>query len=285
MRKCVHYLVLLSFCLSASLAHSQNSKKKEEIQVLVPTSTFLPFVGDPRWPRFTLAYLNYLKGGHGHHIFAPTAGAVLPIVRRHYQKSEEEWGFQAAIFSIMDVGSRPTRMLNSDFFVGPYVTVQRDKWGFLFRISHTSSHLGDEFLLSSEGKNVERVNLSYEAFEATAAYRLDNGIRPYLGLTYLVDTDPPAYRTFELIGGFDFYSRKNFLNGYGKPLFGIHSKMSKNSNWTPSLSFKGGLEIEDKIIIGKTLQLLLEYFYGHSIHGQFYKEVESYAGLSFNINF
>ncbi len=60
-----------------------------------------------------------------------------------------------------------------------------------------------------------------------------------------------------------------YLNGYARPIFGVYSKTSNNFNWRPSLSIKGGLEFKDKFVIGKELQVLLEYYNGNSIQGRF----------------
>ena len=279
-------LLLLTGTAAALDKPNDSTSRDNDIELLIPVSEFKPFLADPKWPKFTLAHMEYIEGSYGRHVFAPNFGAVLPFVRsRGKDGSISEWGLHAGIFSIMDLGSRPTRLINSDFFVGPAFTYQQNRWGYLFRVSHTSSHLGDEFLLSPQGKDVKRINLSYEAIEAYGSYRLDNGLRPYLGVGYLVDTDPESYQTWELTGGADFHSPTTIIDGYGRLVYGFQSKASKNSLWNPNVSIKGGLELEDKVVIGKTLQILLEYFYGNSIHGQFYTQVESYVGLSTSVNF
>ena len=155
----------------------------------------------------------------------------------------------------MDIQSSPTKLINADYFIGPTFAIKNGRWDYLSRIAHTSSHLGDEFLLSNEGKNIQRINLSYEVAEEIVAYNFSNGLRPFAGV------------------------------GYAWPIFGVYSKTSNNFNWNPSLSIKGGLEFKDKFVIGKELQLLLEYYNGNSIHGQFYNNRESYTGISLNLNF
>jgi len=196
-----------------------------------------------------------------------------------------EVGLHAGLFAIMDIQSSPTKLINADYFIGPTFAIKNGRWDYLSRIAHTSSHLGDEFLLSNEGKNIQRINLSYEVAEEIVAYNFSNGLRPFAGVGYIFHAEPSCYKTMEFIAGFDYRHPEYYLYGYARPIFGVYSKTSNNFNWNPSLSIKGGLEFKDKFVIGKELQLLLEYYNGNSIHGQFYNNRESYTGISLNLNF
>lgn len=198
---------LMIYCLLARtcLVLAKDLDKSTDMELLAPISEFKPLIADPKWPKFTMAYHHYLKGSYGEHIFSPNFGAVLPFVRgRSLGGTYYEWGMHAAIFSIMDIGSKPTRLINSDFFAGPILILQKNAWSQFFRISHTSSHLGDEFLLSKQAKGITRVNLSYEALETVVSYNFETGLRPYFGMSYLFDTDPQSYETAEILEGLDY---------------------------------------------------------------------------------
>lgn len=277
-------LLFVSCLIQPSQSFGEPAAKKSGI--LSYNSIFKPLIADPKWPRFTLAYQYHMKDVFGRHMFAPNFGAVLPLVRGTTKGGTTyELSVHAGIFSIIDVGSKPTRLINSDYFGGPALAIQKDKIDYLIRIAHTSSHLGDEFLLSKRSRRITRLNLSYETAEAIVAYRVQNGLRPYVGLGYIVSADPRSYRSSEFTIGLDYRSTTVILKGYAKPVFGIYSKTSRNYNWRPTLSIKTGLEFEDKIVLGKALQVLFEYYNGNSIHGQFYKNREHRVGTSLNIDF
>jgi hypothetical protein len=254
--------------------------------LLSSTSIFKPLIADPKWPRFTLAYRYYTRGIVTGSVFAPNFGAVLPLVRNKSDLGTiYELSIHAGLFALMDIGSNPTRLLNSDYFGGLALSVQKNEFDSLIRIAHTSSHLGDELLLSKQGQNIKRVNLSYETAEIITAYRFQNGLRPYIGLGYIVNAEPKSFKSAELTAGIDYRSNHVIINGYAKPILGFYSKSSKNSRWSPNISIKAGLEFEDKLLLGKALQVLLEFYNGHSMQGQFYKKKENHIGTSLNINF
>lgn len=285
-------LMIAVFSVINNPALGKNTKQSDaQIDLLSSASIFKPLVADSRWPRFSMGYHYYTKGSFGRQGFAANFGAVLPILRNSIGKIQStndtiyEVSLHAGLFAIMDIGSNPTRLINADYFVGPALAARKDQWDYLIRISHTSSHLGDEFLLSPQGKKIKRINLSYEKIESIVAYRCTHNFRPYVGVGYIFHAEPRSFVSPELIMGVDYRAETGLLNDYIKPIYGIYSKTSKNSNWNPSLSLKGGLELKDKVLLGRAVEVLLEYYNGNSIHGQFYKTKESYIGASFSLHF
>jgi len=276
----------INFALLVSeLSYAEVSNKEKDVGLLSPISIFQPLLADPKWPRFTLAYHYYTKGPFKS-VFSPNFGAALPLVRwKSTNNLTYEIGLHAGLFAMMDIQSSPTRLINADYFIGPTLAIKNGQWDSLSRISHTSSHLGDEFLLSKEGKKIQRINLSYEVIEQIFAYNFLNGLKPFAGVGYIFHADPSYYKTMEFLAGFDYRHPEYYFYGYARPIFAVYSKTSNNFSWHPSLSIKGGLEFKDKFVIGKELQLLLEYYNGNSIQGQFYKTRESYVGASLSLNF
>ena len=45
------------------------------------------------------------------------------------------------------------------------------------------------------------------------------------------------------------------------------------------VSVRGGIQLENVRVLGRNLQLLVEYFHGNSPDGQFYKRRVDYLGL------
>ncbi len=278
--------ISLAMLVNGSLALAKEEHSNAKVAVLPATTIFKPLIADPKWPRFSLGYQNHSKGSYGRHVFAPNFGAVLPMVRDgDISTATYELSVHAGLFAIMDMSSDPTRLINADYFVGPAFAMKNGNLESLVRISHTSSHLGDEFMLSKQGRGVKRINLSYETVETIVAYNCENGLRPYGGLGYIVHADPKKYKTAELTLGVDYRSPNTIMDGFAKTIMGVHSKTSENYKWRPSISAKAGLEFEDKIFIGKALQVLVEYYNGNSVNGQFYKNREQYVGTSLNIHF
>lgn len=90
----------------------------------------------------------------------------------------------------MDISSNPTRLINSDYFVGlGFSLVKSKKWENIFQVSHLSSHLGDELIVSNPSLTRKRINLNYETVKWITAYKI-NDFRPYIGAGYIVHRDP-----------------------------------------------------------------------------------------------
>lgn len=264
---------------------SENAPKNAYKRIILPNGPlFSPLLADPKWPRFSLAYHYNWSNFPGRHIFAPAFGGHIPLYKRQLNHSDSyEIGVMAGLFAILNMGTNPTKLINADYYVAPTLSYQSGPYSYLFRISHTSGHLGDEFMLSDTGKTTKRINLSYETVEGIMAYTFSTGIRPYVGIGYIVHAEPTSYQSFEFMGGIDFKGSAFEAWDYLKPVAGFMVKTSKNHKWNPYLSIKAGVGIENPYFDNQEIQIVLEYFIGHSVNGQFYHKKEQYIGISMNI--
>lgn len=262
--------------------NSHNSQPSHEI---LPAGVIYDSpIADPKWPKFSAGYQQHSKNTYGKNIFNLSFGENLALVRYKTDGWAYELGLQAGLFGLMDVGSSPTRLINSDYFVGGGISmVYYRKWQNLFQFSHLSSHLGDEFLISRPDYVNKRVNLSYEAFKWFTAYKF-NSLRPYIGLGYLVHRDPSTLKPFTLEGGMDYISPTSFLFDTTRFVCGIHTHFWSQNNFKPSLNIRNGLQLEDPVWRGRSLQFLIEYSQGQSRHGQFYAKKEHYIGFMIAIS-
>ena len=253
----------------------------EYTNVAMPNhSLFQPLIADPKWPRFTVAYQYYFKDGHLKHAFAPNFGASFPIYRIVNNEKDREWevGIQAGLFGIMDIGRNPTALINADYFVGVPVTYRFGMWSGLARFYHVSSHLGDEFMLTPEGKKIKRINLSYEGIDLLLSRNFD-GLRLYGGGGYIVHKEPSYVKPLKIQSGAEYYSQNTYMNGRFRPLIGLDIKLEEQGRWYPGLSCKAGVQLENSKLISNKVQFMLEFYSGKSIHGQFYRDKVRYIGI------
>lgn len=236
-------------------------------------------IADPRWPRFSAGYARHLNKIYGKDVFNLSFGENFSLTRYKTDGWAYELGLQAGLTGLMDIGSSPTRLINSDYFIGAGLSfVYNRKWQNLIQFSHLSSHLGDEFLISRPNYIRKRVNLSYEAFKWFTAYKF-NSLRSYIGFGYLIDRDPSTLKPFTLEGGIDYLSENKFLYDTTRYVFGGYTHLWSQNNFKPSLSIRSGLQLENPIWGGRHLQFLIDYSQGKSRHGQFYKKNEQYVGF------
>ncbi len=259
----------------------RNVEGRETKDIAMPNhSLFQPLIADPKCPRFTLAYQYYLKDKRLKHAFAPNFGASFPLYKVVNQITNREWeiGIQAGLFGLLDIGTNPTALINADYYIAVPFTYSSGPWSGLTRLYHQSSHLGDEFMLTSEGKKTKRINLSYEGIDVLLSYNFDM-IRVYGGGGYIINKDPSDLKPGKLQGGVEYYSHSTFLNGQLRPIIGLDIKSEEFSNWTPGISCKAGVQLENSALIGNKVQFMLEYYSGKSMHGQFYKNRIKYIGI------
>ena len=267
----------------ATICYNINTQNNDELyqDSAIPNSTlFKPLMADPQWPRFSLAYQYFLQDRYTKKAFAPNFGASFSLYRVTDPKFHSAWevGIMAGLFGLMDVGRKNSALINADYYVALPITYKRSNFSILSRIYHLSSHLGDEFMLTPDGSKVKRINLSYEGVDVIGSYEF-NIFRIYGGGGYMVRKDPKYIKPFMVQGGMEYSSNNTYFNGNFRPVAGIDIKAKQLSGWYPGISFKIGVQLENSIFIDRKMQLLLEYYKGKSIHGQFYNSKVQYIGI------
>ena len=244
---------------------------------------FRPLLADPRWPHFSASY-NY-------HINDPTIrsagtvsfGETIPLYRTDAPiAGQVEFGLQAGVFAIFDLEAQSKDLDNADYYVAAMAAYRTGNVSALGRLFHMSSHLGDEYLLRTR---VERVNLSYEGVDLKLSYDLPFGFRLYGGGRVLFDQEPSDLKRWASQAGVEFRSPQTFWGGRIRPVAAIDVQNHQENAWHADLSARAGIQFESVRVLGRNLQLLVQYFNGHSPDGQFYKEKIEYIGLGVHFNF
>ena len=243
-------------------------------------SLFQPLIADPKWPRFTLAYQHHVKDSVLRHAFAPNFGASFSLYRIRDNDKDKEWevSMQAGLFGLMDIGRKPSALINADYFVGLPLSYRTGALSAILRPYHISTHLGDEFMLTPEGKTTKRINLSYEGVDLLLSYNI-NSFRIYGGGGYLVHKEPSYIKPLKIQIGAEYYSDYTFMDGRLRPVSGLDVKADQNGAWFPGISIKTGVQIENSALISNKVQLMLEFYSGKSMHGQFYRDKIKTIGI------
>jgi len=262
---------------------------EEQVDGLMPNrSLFSALIADPKWPRFSLAYQYYFENRILKHAFAPNFGASFPFFRgttHVVDNMEWEIGVQGGLFALMDIGGSPSALVNADYYIGLPISYRSGRWSGFVRVYHLSTHLGDEFMLTPAGKNTTRINLSYEAIDTIVSYQFNKGFRAYGGGGYIVHKDPSYIKPLKVQVGAEYRSLATLFEGRLRPLMGLDIKSEQLAHWTPGISYKVGVEIENSMFFSNEVQLMLEFYKGKSMHGQFFNEKISYLGLGLHAFF
>jgi hypothetical protein len=177
----------------------------------------------------------------------------------------------------------------SDYWFGVNMTYVADDYGIRMRLAHISSHLVDGYTnRTADSWEFLKTPFVYsrEFVELSAYYNLTEEIRVYGGVSYLFSTIPDDFVALTPQAGFDFvYPVYNFDNG-------------------GQLQIRGGVDLKitdniDKLRQTVSSQLTVGYFSdsdtgvalgiygydGHSMHGMFFMDVDSYLGVGGQIYF
>ena len=252
----------------------------QEIKLLPGKNLFNPPIADPRWPKFLMGISRDAHNRLGKSIWSFNFGENIGLIRFGSSEKPYEIGVQAATFGAMDIHSKPTTLLNTDYFVGLGLSHRHDNFQHLFQLSHTSSHIGDELLLSPRGQNIKRINLSYEAVKWFLRYKdTASSFSPYLQLGYIINIEPNKIKRFNIAGGIDYFSNKFSFVDTARFIAGGFINSWEENKFTPTINFRFGLQFEHTEYYGRYLQLLIEYQRGQSQHGQFYRIKTNHIGL------
>ncbi len=255
----------------------------EDLSVgLLPSGhLFKPLLADPRWPHFAASYQYYLDDPQLGSVAAVSFGETLTLFREKLGGGWWETGIQAGVFALFDVEAPSTDLINADYMVAAFLGYRYDRFSAIARLFHQSSHLGDEFVLRNRVKN--RVNLSYEAVDLRASYMLfDDVLRLYGGGGVLFDQEPSDLKPGFVQWGIEF--RSPWRTTAFRPIAAADIQNREENNWHTDFSLRAGIEFESWLG-SRNLQIMLEYFRGHSPNGQFYQGKIDYLGVGAHFNF
>ncbi|HEU4400965.1 MAG TPA: DUF1207 domain-containing protein [Candidatus Polarisedimenticolia bacterium] len=236
-------------------------------------------LADQKQPRFHTTYQRTRVGFGTFDIASVGFGENFGLVRWPRKREGDGWqvGISGAVFAIFNLDSGSKDLLNADYIVGFPISYRSGDWSARLRVFHQSSHLGDEFLLLPQpGPPVTRINLSYEALELLGS-RERRGLRVYGGATRIFASDTPLGRR-RLQAGVDFRGNPRHWRT-ARVIAGVDVEAWDETDWDRDWSFKGGLQFRSPYGDARSLQLLLEYYNGHSPHGQFFTLNIEYVGL------
>ncbi len=245
---------------------------------------FCPLIADPKEVR---SFVTFLRGtfpslddpsGEGTSIASVGLGDSFGLVRQGGPAAGEgvQLDVVGSIFAQFNVGAASNDLINADYVIGAPLTFRRSGFSVRARIYHQSSHLGDEYLLSSE--DVERENLSFEAVEFLVSQEI-RVVRAYAGVERIFRREPDTLPSKLFHAGVELRTgraRKIQLVG------GVDVKTTEFHDWSPAVSGRAGVEFGRPGPgghPGRLMMLMLELYDGPSPYGQFFRDDISYVGI------
>ena len=259
-------------------------------EVPKPKSKFLPsgllvapFHADPRWPHFSVSSRHLSLGQEPSHTGSANFGETFALYRNS-APLEGQWeiAVQAGVFSIFNMNTGSTDLVNADYTVGLLTSYRSGPFSGFLRFHHQSSHLGDEFILNSQTP-INRVNVSFEEVDLKLSYELASWFRIYGGGGMLVGRDPSDLKRGTSQVGAELSSPWTLWGGKVRPVAYADFQANARSNWRVASSVMAGLQFENARIGDRKVQVLAEYFGGPSPNGQFYTQDTEWFGVGVHL--
>jgi hypothetical protein len=242
---------------------------------------FKPLMADPRWPHFAASWQYYFDDRQLSDAAAVSFGESFAFYRDRLGSAWWEVGLHAGVFSVFDLDSESFDLVNADYLVGVPLSLRYEDFTAMLRVFHQSSHLGDEFLLRTR---TNRINVSYESVDLKLSYELGDLARVYAGGGYLFDQTPSNLDPLSAQYGLELKSPWPARESRWRPVAAVDVQQREENDWSADISARAGIEI-DGVLLTRKLQILFEYFTGHSPNGQFYKDKVQYFGLGTHFHF
>lgn len=276
-------LLALFIILTAAAARA-------DVEFLAPARTFDEPIADPRWPRFAASWQEYHDDEFLDSVGAVAFGGSFAVVRKVSEPAAQspqplaqwELGVQAAVFGTFEPTTPSQDLFNSDWQAGLYAAARRGDLSGILRFWHQSSHLGDEFLLKNP--QVVRSNFTFESFSGLAAYQPTSWSRLYAGGGVIFDETPRAFGDWFIQYGAELRSPRSFASGHARPFAAIDVQHHQATDWQADVSIAAGLELRDPQRDGPTLRVILEFYDGRNLNGQFFASDVRYLGAGLQIS-
>lgn len=208
----------------------------------------------------------------------------------HWKNEDESFSFGADFFTYTRARSEnnfkfPVETIDYLFGVnGGYKNKSENtELGARLRFSHISAHLVDGYYDLESGTWIngrEPFVYSKEFFELIAYYKV-YGLRVYGGITYNIHIVPDEIKKGILQAGFDYYAEP-LRTALFIPFIAYDLQLTGIRDYSGNNVISAGIKFGEPTSRG--FSILVSYFSGKSVHGEFYDLNENYWTIGINLD-
>ena len=255
--------------------------------VWFPSGTlFSPLVADPRWPGFGVSYHRYVNDRYLERAYTVALGASIPVWRS--ASGDLEWGFQGGAWSVFDRDKPSVDQFNTDFLGSLFIAgrLGQGDAAYLVRAMHTSTHLGDEYLLNEP--DLERENFSFERLDGFVSDTFPLADDDWIGRFYagvgvaLGEPNPSDWSDVRAQWGVELRGRPFGFGG--TPFIAADVQHEEARDFTPDLSLRAGIELP-RSDHGSAFRAGIDYYVGREPNGQFWRDDVQMIGVGLHFTF
>jgi hypothetical protein len=160
---------------------------------------------------------------------------------------------------------------------------EENEYGVRIRLSHISAHFADGHFdnrlgVWQDGRNPR--TYSREFIELFPYYKIKS-VRAYVGFTYLIHVTPRRLAKDIYQAGFDYFI-PSLISDFITPFVAYDFKLARINVYSGSNILTSGIKFGR--FNSKGFSILLSYYSGKSIHGEYFDINEKYTSFGFNID-
>jgi uncharacterized protein DUF1207 len=265
----------------------------QPIEAFPENDVFRPLLADPKQPQFFATYQAVrvrspsLQTNFGSTVNVGSVGfgENFGLVGRRNGCDGWQVGILAGVFAQFNLDASSADLINADYVVGFPISWRSGLFSTRVRLSHQSSHLGDEFVLGNPG--FARQNFSFEEVEPIFSLDTPGGWgRIYGGGGYMLGREPDALDRLKAQWGVELRGPAFHWSGLERavtgslamtPVFGADFKAFEELNWVVSSNVVAGVEWF-RAGGSRRVRLMVNYYNGFTPFGQFFaQKVESFG--------
>lgn len=278
----LRFLFLLVLILPSFAIADEEERRPEDYALFPDDEFFDPLIADLRWPRFSASHQWRL----GTDDFNRAAQVSFGESFAFYQSPDYDWGrwefgLHAMVDATFDMTAQSFDLGNEDYFVGFTVTHRGEYVTTLARISHTSSHLGDEWLIEN---GLVRQSVSYEILDVLVSWDANDWLRIYGGGGFYMNATPD-YDPILSQMGFELTSPVSFADDLLTPILATDMQLRQTNDWEPEVAVLAGLRLARHPDDTRNMEFFARFYHGRSPDGQFFTQNVDLVGLGFRIGF
>ena len=247
---------------------SDAPRPASRVEILAPDELFPPLVADPAWPRFSAEHQWRLGTDQFDRLLQVGFGEAVSLVRGPIDGGGRwEFGLQALLDAVLDLEQSSFDLTNEDYYVGITGAVEWRGFVAQLRLSHLSSHLGDEY---AERTASRRDDVSLETLDLLVSHAPTETTRVYGGLGVMITPEPPLDPVFFQFGA-EWLSRPIGALGL-RTVAGVDVRLPQEGDWIPEVGALAALRLSNAENASRHVELFARYYHGRSPEGQFFRQ-------------
>lgn len=244
-------------------------------QVLPDSLLYRSYIAAPHEPRFSTAALSDTSAGTSR--WDASLGTRVGLYRRVRPTNMNLDAWQIDLEGAAMVRLDPQEKMDleaADYRFGLLWTGRRDKVSYKFGYFHTSSHIGDEFLIKNP--TFQRINYVKESLIFGASLQTTEECRIYGEFAYGVIATGGAEPVQVQLGA--EYAKAALRPTRGAPFVAMNLEMRQEVDFTPGVSILTGWQWRNPVT-SKAFRVGLQFFNGPSNQYSFFQQYDSQLGL------